>query len=182
VKRESPKPREEAFVCMFCGRAGHLDESCFWRKRIEMRHFEYARNSYRDELFDFPPHSYSHTLPRTSSHALSHFFHGPNNHSYGFGSSENSFVPRRFGYGPCPRRGDRFSCRPDFPAGGSYAPFELRHLDGPHFPHRGSRPTRSSGEVQRTVKTSSGRMVKCWISKIYLTNPSTELSTFSHPL
>jgi hypothetical protein len=29
VKRESPKLREEAFVCMFCGRAGHLDEFCF---------------------------------------------------------------------------------------------------------------------------------------------------------
>jgi hypothetical protein len=26
VKRESPKPSEEAFVCMFCGHAGHLDE------------------------------------------------------------------------------------------------------------------------------------------------------------
>jgi hypothetical protein len=26
VKRESPKPRDEAFVCMFCDRAGHLDE------------------------------------------------------------------------------------------------------------------------------------------------------------
>jgi hypothetical protein len=29
VKRESPKPRVEAFVCMLCGRAGHLDEFCF---------------------------------------------------------------------------------------------------------------------------------------------------------
>jgi hypothetical protein len=29
VKRESPKPREKAFVCMFCGCAGHLDEFCF---------------------------------------------------------------------------------------------------------------------------------------------------------
>jgi hypothetical protein len=29
VKRESPKLREEAFVCIFCGRAGHLDEFCF---------------------------------------------------------------------------------------------------------------------------------------------------------
>jgi hypothetical protein len=29
VKRESPKSREEAFVCMFCGRAGHLEEFCF---------------------------------------------------------------------------------------------------------------------------------------------------------
>jgi hypothetical protein len=48
VKRESPKPGEEAFVCMFCGRAGHLDEFCFRRKRLERRRFEYARNSYRD--------------------------------------------------------------------------------------------------------------------------------------
>jgi hypothetical protein len=54
----------------------------------------------------------------------------------------------------------------------------MRHLDGPRFPRRGSRPTQPSGEVQRTVKTSS-RMVKCWIPKIYLTNPSTEPSTFS---
>jgi hypothetical protein len=38
---------------------------------------------------------------------------------------------------------------------------EPRHLDGPRFPRCGSRPTRPSGEVQRTVKTSSGRMVKC---------------------
>jgi hypothetical protein len=57
-----------------------------------------------------------------------------------------------------------------------------RHLDGPHFSCRGSHPTRSSGEVQRTMKTSSSRMVKCWIPKIYLTNPSTESSSFSHPM
>jgi hypothetical protein len=41
VKRESPKLREEAFVCMFYGYADHLDEFCFRRKRIERRHFEY---------------------------------------------------------------------------------------------------------------------------------------------
>jgi hypothetical protein len=41
--KETPKLREEAFVCMFCGRAGHLYEFCFWRKRIERRHVEYAR-------------------------------------------------------------------------------------------------------------------------------------------
>jgi hypothetical protein len=29
VRKETPKPREEAFVCMFCGRADHLDEFCF---------------------------------------------------------------------------------------------------------------------------------------------------------
>jgi hypothetical protein len=86
VKKETLKPREEAFVCIFCGRAGHLDEFCFRHKRMEKRHFEYARNSYRDEFFDFPPHSYSRASPRTSSHALSCFSHGPNQHSYGFGS------------------------------------------------------------------------------------------------
>jgi hypothetical protein len=42
VKRETPKPREEAFDCMFYGCAGHLDEFCFRRKRIEKRHYEYA--------------------------------------------------------------------------------------------------------------------------------------------
>jgi uncharacterized membrane protein len=46
----------------------------------------------------------------------------------------------------------------------------------------GSCPTRPSGEVQRIMKTSFGRMVTCWISKIYLTNPSTEPSTFSGPI
>jgi hypothetical protein len=29
TRKEIPKPREEAFVCMFCSRAGHLDEFCF---------------------------------------------------------------------------------------------------------------------------------------------------------
>jgi hypothetical protein len=29
VRKETPKPRDEAFVCMFCGCAGHLDEFCF---------------------------------------------------------------------------------------------------------------------------------------------------------
>jgi hypothetical protein len=69
-----------------------------------------------------------------------------------------------------------------FSAGGSFTHFEPRHLDGPRFPHRGSHPTRPSGEVQRTMKTSSGCMVKYWIPKIYLTNPSTEPSTPSHPV
>jgi predicted nuclease with TOPRIM domain len=29
VKRETPKPIDDAFICMFCGRAGHLDEFFF---------------------------------------------------------------------------------------------------------------------------------------------------------
>jgi hypothetical protein len=33
VRKETTKPREDAFVCMFCGRAGHLDEFCFWHKK-----------------------------------------------------------------------------------------------------------------------------------------------------
>jgi hypothetical protein len=91
-------------------------------------------------------------------------------------------VPRRFGYGPHPHHGDHFPRRPGFPAGGSYTHFEPRHLDGLCFSHRGSHPTWPSGEVQRTVKTSSGRMVKYWIPKIYFINPNIEPSTFSHPM
>jgi hypothetical protein len=34
VRKETPKPRVEAFVCIFCGCAGHLDEFCFRRKNI----------------------------------------------------------------------------------------------------------------------------------------------------
>jgi hypothetical protein len=177
-------------VCMFYGRASHLDEFCFQRKRIERRRVEYARDSYRDEFIDFPPRSYSHvpprfysrTSPRIFSRVLPRFAHAPNHHSYDFGPRENHFEPRRFGYGPHPHRGDRFPCRPSFPAGGSFPHFEPRHFDGPRFPRRGSHPTRPSGEVQRTVKTSSDRMVKCWIPKIYLTNPSTESLTFSRPM
>jgi predicted nuclease with TOPRIM domain len=29
ARKETPKSRKEAFVCMLCGRAGHLDEFCF---------------------------------------------------------------------------------------------------------------------------------------------------------
>jgi hypothetical protein len=93
VKRESPKPREKAFVCIFCGCASHLDEFCFRYKKIERRRVEYARNSYRDEFIDFPPRFYSHVTPRfyscasprTSSRAFSQFSYGPNHRSYGFG-------------------------------------------------------------------------------------------------
>jgi hypothetical protein len=75
-----------------------------------------------------------------------------------------------------------FSRKPRFSIGASHTHFEPNHLDAPRFPHRGSCPTRSNGEVLKTVKTSFDHMVKCWISKIYLTNPSTEPSTFSCPM
>jgi hypothetical protein len=149
-----------------------LDECCFYHKRIEKRRFDYARNSYRDEFIDF--------LPCTSSHDSPCFFHGPNHHSYGFGSQENRFVPRCFGYVPRPHRDDCPPRRHGFPARGAYSQFELSCFDGPRFPHRYSCPTRSNGGVQRIVKTSTCRMVKCWIPKIFLTNPSTEPLTFSH--
>jgi hypothetical protein len=75
VRKETSKPREKAFICMFCGRASHLDEFCFRRKRIERRHVEYARDSYCIEFIDFPPHSYSHGPPRFYSRASPHTFH-----------------------------------------------------------------------------------------------------------
>jgi hypothetical protein len=169
VRKETPKAKEKAFICMFCGRAGHLDEFCFWQKRIERMHVEYARESYRDEFFDVLPQFYSHVLPRlysrasphTFSSALLQFAHRPKHRSYGFGPRKNRFEPRRFGYSPHPHRGERFPRRSSFPAGGSFPHFEPRHLDGPRFPRRGSCPTQPSGEVQRTMKISSGCMVKC---------------------
>jgi hypothetical protein len=92
ARKETPKTREGAFVCMLFGRASHLDEFCFRRKRIERMHVEYARDSYRDEFIDFLPRSYSHALPRfysrasphTFSRALPQFAHEPNHRSYGF--------------------------------------------------------------------------------------------------
>jgi hypothetical protein len=78
VKKNTPNPSEEVYICMFYGRASHLYEFCFWCKRMEKRHVDYARNSYHDEFIDF--------LPHFSSLAPSHFSHGPNRHSYGFGS------------------------------------------------------------------------------------------------
>jgi hypothetical protein len=159
---------------------------------------EYARDLYRDEFIDFSPRSYSHVpscfyscasprtfsraLPCTSSSVSPQFTHRSNHRSYGFGPRENCLEPRRFGYGPRPHHGDRFPRKPGFPVGWSFPHLESRHLDGPHFSHHGSCPTRPSDEVQRMMKTFSGRMVKCWISKIYLTNPSTEPLTFSRPM
>jgi hypothetical protein len=147
-REETPKPREEAFVCMFCGCTGHLDEFCFRWKKIDRRRVEYARDSYHDEFINFsscsyshvPPHFYSRASHRTFSRALPQFTHGPNHHSYGIGPRENCFEPRRFGYGPRPRCGDRFPRRPGFPAGESIPHLEPRHLDGPRFPRRGSHP------------------------------------------
>jgi hypothetical protein len=74
ARKETPKPREKAFVCMFYGRASHLDEFCFRRKRIERRHVEYARDSYRDEFLDLPPRSHSRVLPCSYSRASPHTF------------------------------------------------------------------------------------------------------------
>jgi hypothetical protein len=93
ARKETPKLREEAFVCMFCGRASHLDEFCFQCQKIERRCAEYARNTYCDEFTDFPPQSYSHfpprfyswASPRTSAHAFPQFSYGPNHRSYDFG-------------------------------------------------------------------------------------------------
>jgi hypothetical protein len=154
VKKETSKLRDEAFVCMFCGRAGYFDEFCFRRKRIKKSHFDYARNSYCYEFSEFSPHSYSHASPRTSSHALSHFSQGPNHRSYDFGSRENSFLSRCFGSAPRPHCDYHFPQKPSFPAGGSCTHPESRHLDDSHFSHRDTRPIGPSDEVLKTVKTS----------------------------
>jgi hypothetical protein len=120
---------------------------------------------------------------RLTSHlVLSHFPHGPNHRSYGFGSRESGLVPRRFGVDPCSHHGVHPRCRNGILSRDVYSHFEPNRFDSPRFPHSGSCPTRSNGEVQRIMKTSLGCMVKCWIPKIFLTNPSTEPSTFSHSM
>jgi hypothetical protein len=86
VRKETPKPREKVFVCMFYGRDSHLDEFYFRHMRIERRRLDYTRNSYRDEFSDFLPRSFSRSLSLTSSHALSHLSHESNHLSYGFDS------------------------------------------------------------------------------------------------
>jgi hypothetical protein len=78
VKKNTPNPSEEVYICMFCGRTGHLDEFCFRCKRMEKSRVDYASNSYYDEFIDF--------LPHFSSRALSCFSHGPNHRSYDFSS------------------------------------------------------------------------------------------------
>jgi hypothetical protein len=91
-------------------------------------------------------------------------------------------MPRRFGFDPRSHHGARPSRRHGFSARGVYSHFEPSCFDGPRFLHRGSRPTRSNYEVHKTVVTFSGHMVKCWITKNFLTNPSTEPSIFSHSM
>jgi hypothetical protein len=152
VKKNTPKPSDEVYICMFCGRAGHLDEFCFRCKRMEKRRMDYDRNSYHDEFIDFPPH--------ISSHAPSYFSHGPNHRSYGFGSRESGLTPRHFGVDPRSHRGVRLLRRYGFSARGVYSHLEWSHFDGPRFPRHGSCPTRSNGEVQKTIKISSGHIVK----------------------
>jgi hypothetical protein len=56
-------------------------------------------------------------------------------------------VPRFFGYDRRLPRGHHFPGRPGVPTGGSHTHFEPRHLDDPHFPRRGTRPTGSNDEV-----------------------------------
>jgi hypothetical protein len=151
------------YTCMFYCHAGHLYEFYFRRKRMEKRRVDYARNSYHNEFIDFLPH----------------FSHGTNHRSNDFGSRESGFVPRRFGFNPRSYRGSRPPCRHGSPARGVYSHFEPSCFDGPRLPRRGSRPTHSNCEAHKTVVTCSCHMVKCWIPKIFLTNPSTEPSTFS---
>jgi hypothetical protein len=134
---------KEAFVCMFCGRAGHLDEFFFRRKRIERRCFEYTENSYHDEFFNFPPLSYSRASPHTSSRALPRVSNRPNHRHMAF-VHERTYLCLDFGYDPRSHRGDCFPRRLGFSTRASHTHFEPKHLNGPRFSRCGSCPTRSS--------------------------------------
>jgi hypothetical protein len=73
-------------------------------------------------------------------------------------------------------------CRHGSPARGVYSHFEPSRFDGLRFSRRGSRPIHANCEVHKTVVTYLGRMVKCWIPNIFLTNPSRESLTFSRSI
>jgi hypothetical protein len=175
VKKNTSNPSEEVYICMFYGRAGHLDEFCFQHNRMEKRRVNYARNSYHDEFTDFPP--------QFSSRALSHFSHGPNYRSYGFALQESSLMPGSFGVDPRSHRGVPPPRRHSFPARGVYSKFEPVALTVHAF-HNVVHVSLAQmvREVQRIVKTLSGHMVKCLITNIFLTNPNTKSSTFSHSM
>jgi hypothetical protein len=59
-------------------------------------------------------------------------------------------MPRRFGVDPLSHRGVRPPRRHGFPSRCVFSQLELSHFDGSCFLRRGSRPTRSNGEVQMT--------------------------------
>jgi hypothetical protein len=92
-KERNPQAKRGSFYLHVLWPCWSLRRFFFRWKRIERRHVEYARDSYRDEFIDFLPHSYSHVPPRfysralsrTFSRALPQFAHGPNHRSYGFG-------------------------------------------------------------------------------------------------
>jgi hypothetical protein len=103
---------------------------------------------------------------------MSHFSHGPNHRSYGFGSQESGLVPGRFDVSPHFHRGVRPPCRHGFPVRGVYSHIVPSRFDGSCFPRRGSCPTPSNGEFQRIVKTSSGCMVSTGFLKIFSLTPA----------
>jgi hypothetical protein len=112
VKKNILKPSEEVNICMFCGRASHLDEFCFRHKRMEKICVDYARNSYHDEFIDF--------LPHFSSRTLSRFSHGPNHRSYDSSLRESGLVPGHFGVDPRSHHDVLSPRRHGFPARGLF--------------------------------------------------------------
>jgi hypothetical protein len=78
VRKETPNPREEAFICMFCGRAGHLDEFCFRRKRMRRGALIMPETRIMMSLLIFC------LILLLVLHLI--LFHGPNHLSYDFSS------------------------------------------------------------------------------------------------
>ena len=168
---------------MFCGYAGHLDDFCFRCKRLERWQREYLRNAYHENI-DFSPHFAPCATPRSNHHSDDYRprenGHAPprtNHHSYGYGLRENDFVSQCFSFDPRSlHHGDQYMCRHRYPSDGFYSHHEPRCFDRPCLPHCGSCSPRSSDDVHVATLTSSCCMVKCWIPKVYLTNPTTKPS------
>jgi hypothetical protein len=117
--KPSFNPKRDAWLLTFMSR-------CVDYAHIMKRQVNYARNSYHDEIIDFPPHISSHTSSRYS--------HGHNHHSYGFLSRESILVPRSFGVDPHSHRGVRPPRRHDFLTRGVYSHLESSRFDSPRSP------------------------------------------------
>ena len=56
--------------------------------------------------------------------------------------------------------------------------FEFQCFGRSHFSLRGSRPQRTSVDLHTSAFTTSGQMTQYWISKKFMTNPSTDTFTY----
>jgi hypothetical protein len=148
VKKNTPNPSEEVYIWMFCGRAGHLENFAFGvreRRRGVWTMLE------------------THTMMSLLIFCLTFLLLLRLIFLVDLTIAHMVLVHERVVLCLDALVSTCTLIMVFIPCVGTliYSHFELSRFDSPHFPRRGSHLTHSNGEVQRIVKTSSGRMVKC---------------------